>query len=48
VEAALEAVIFDPVARASVLDAAPAVLERYSWHESAQRTLQALLAAAGR
>ena len=48
VEAALEAVIFDPAARASVLDAAPAVLERYSWHESAQRTLQALLAAAGR
>jgi glycosyltransferase involved in cell wall biosynthesis len=48
VEAALEAVIFDPAARARVLDAAPAVLERYSWQESAQRTLQALLAAAGR
>ena len=48
VEAALEALIFDPAARARVLDAAPAVLERYSWQESAQRTLQALLAAAGR
>jgi glycosyltransferase involved in cell wall biosynthesis len=48
VEAALEALIFDSSARAKVLDAAPAVLERYSWHESAQRTLQVLLAAAGR
>ena len=48
VDAALETVLFDPAARARVLDAAPAVLERYSWPEAAQRTLQVLLAAAGR
>ena len=47
VEAALEAALFDPAARARVLEAAPLVLERYSWRESAQRTLQVLLAATG-
>jgi glycosyltransferase involved in cell wall biosynthesis len=47
VESALEAVLFDPATRRRVLDAAPQVLERYSWQESAQRTLQVLLAAAG-
>jgi alpha-1,3-rhamnosyl/mannosyltransferase len=46
VEAALEAVLFDAATRRRVLDAAPRVLERYSWRESAQRTLQVLLAAA--
>jgi glycosyltransferase involved in cell wall biosynthesis len=46
VEAALDAALFDPAARGRVLDAAPGVLERYSWQESAQRTLQVLLAAA--
>jgi len=46
VEAALDAALFDPAARQRVLDAAPHVLERYSWRESAQRTLQILLAAA--
>ena len=47
VEPALEAALFDPATRRRVLDAAPQVLERYSWRESAQRTLQILLAAAG-
>jgi alpha-1,3-rhamnosyl/mannosyltransferase len=47
VEAALEAALFDPATRQRVLDAAPHVLERYSWQESARRTLQVLLAAAG-
>jgi glycosyltransferase involved in cell wall biosynthesis len=46
VEAALDAALFDPDTRTRVLDAAPHVLERYSWQESAQRTLQVLLAAA--
>jgi len=46
VEAALDAALFDPATRRRVLDAAPHVLERYSWRESAQRTLQILLAAA--
>ena len=45
VEAALEAALFDPATRQRVLDAAPQVLERYSWQESARRTLQVLLAA---
>jgi glycosyltransferase involved in cell wall biosynthesis len=47
VEAALDAALFDAETRGRVLDAAPHVLERYSWQESAQRTLQVLLAAAG-
>ena len=45
VEAALDAVLFDPDTRRRVLDAAPQVLQRYVWQESAQRTLQVLLAA---
>ena len=47
VEAALDAALFDGDTRRRVLDAAPHVLERYSWQESAHRTLQVLLAAAG-
>jgi glycosyltransferase involved in cell wall biosynthesis len=47
VEAALDAALFDEETRRRVLDAAPRVLERYSWQESARRTLQVLLAAAG-
>ena len=42
--AALEAVLFDAGERARILRAAASVLGRYSWRESAQRTLQALLA----
>jgi glycosyltransferase involved in cell wall biosynthesis len=48
VDAALDQALFDASARTRVLEAAPLVLERYSWPESAQRTLQVLLAAAGR
>jgi glycosyltransferase involved in cell wall biosynthesis len=47
VEQALDAALFDVATRRRVLDAAPHVLERYSWQESARRTLQVLLAAAG-
>jgi len=47
VETALDSVLFDPDTRRRVLAAAPQLLERYSWQESAQRTLQVLLAAAG-
>ena len=43
---ALERVLFDDTERARTLGAAPAQLERYSWRECAQRTLQVLLAAA--
>jgi hypothetical protein len=46
VEAALDTALFDLRARRQLLDAAPQVLERYSWRESGQRTLQILLAAA--
>jgi glycosyltransferase involved in cell wall biosynthesis len=46
IEAALERALFDDVERARLLDAAPAVLGRYSWEESARRTLQILLACA--
>jgi glycosyltransferase involved in cell wall biosynthesis len=42
---ALERVLFDETERARTLGAAPAQLERYSWRECAQRTLQVLLAA---
>jgi glycosyltransferase involved in cell wall biosynthesis len=45
VMAALETALFDDAARRKLLDAAPHVLERYSWREAAQRTLQVLLAA---
>jgi alpha-1,3-rhamnosyl/mannosyltransferase len=44
IAAALEAVLFDAAERARILRAAVSVLGRYSWRESAQRTLQALLA----
>jgi glycosyltransferase involved in cell wall biosynthesis len=47
VEEALDAALFDADTRQRVLAAAPHVLERYSWRESAQRTLQVLLAATG-
>jgi glycosyltransferase involved in cell wall biosynthesis len=47
VEAGLETALFDVETRRRVLAAAPYVLERYSWQESARRTLQVLLAAAG-
>jgi glycosyltransferase involved in cell wall biosynthesis len=47
VRSALETVLYDEKERRRLLDAAPQVLERYSWRESAQRTLQILLAAAG-
>lgn len=43
---AIERVLFDPVERARILEAAPAVLARYSWQECGRRTLQALLASA--
>jgi glycosyltransferase involved in cell wall biosynthesis len=43
---ALERALFDEAERARTLGAAPAQLERYSWRECAQRTLQVLLAAA--
>ncbi len=46
IAAGLERALFDEGERARVLDAAPAQLERYSWHEAAQRTLQVLLASA--
>ena len=42
----LERVLFDEAERARVLAAAGAQLERYSWRESAHRTLQVLLACA--
>jgi glycosyltransferase involved in cell wall biosynthesis len=45
IDAALDAALFDADVRRRVLDAAPHVLARYSWQESAQRTLQVLLAA---
>jgi len=41
---ALERALFDGAERARTLAAAPAQLERYSWRECAQRTLQVLLA----
>lgn len=43
---ALRRVLFDEGERQRVLDAAPQVLERYSWRECAHRTLQVLLASA--
>lgn len=39
--------LLDPAERQRVLDAAPGVLARYSWHDCARRTLTALLAARG-
>jgi len=46
VEPALERALFDDDARASVLGAAPAVLQRYSWRECARRVLAILESAA--
>jgi glycosyltransferase involved in cell wall biosynthesis len=43
---ALERLLFDEAERARQLDAASTQLERYSWHDCAQRTLQVLLACA--
>jgi glycosyltransferase involved in cell wall biosynthesis len=43
---ALEAVLFDTAERARLRAAAAATLERYSWRECAQRTLQVLLSCA--
>jgi glycosyltransferase involved in cell wall biosynthesis len=43
---ALEAVLFNGADRQRILNAAPGVLQRYSWRECAQRTLQVLLACA--
>lgn len=43
---ALDSVLYDPSERARLLAAAPATLERYSWRECAQRTLQVLLSCA--
>jgi glycosyltransferase involved in cell wall biosynthesis len=43
---ALERALFDETERARTLAAAPPQLERYSWRECAQRTLQVLLACA--
>ena len=44
IAARLERVLFDAEERARLLDAASAVLARYSWDECARRTLQILLA----
>jgi glycosyltransferase involved in cell wall biosynthesis len=46
VERALERVLFDDGERERLRDAARSVLERYSWRECAQRTLQVLLSCA--
>ena len=46
IAAALERALFDDAERERVLAAGAAQLERYSWHEAAQRTLQVLLACA--
>jgi glycosyltransferase involved in cell wall biosynthesis len=46
IAAGLERALFDDEERARVLAAAAPQLERYSWHECAQRTLQVLLACA--
>ena len=44
IAAALEQALFDDAERERVLVAGAAQLERYSWREAAQRTLQVLLA----
>ena len=46
IAAALELALFDDAERERVLAAGAAQLERYSWREAAQRTLQVLLASA--
>jgi glycosyltransferase involved in cell wall biosynthesis len=44
IAAAIERLLFDDDERARLLPAAATVVERYSWRECAQRTLQVLLA----
>ncbi len=44
IDAALERVLFDEAERTRLFDAATRQLQRYSWRECAQRTLQVLLA----
>ena len=44
---ALDAVLFDPLARSRVLDAGPDVLSQYSWPRAARETL-AVIEEAGR
>jgi len=46
IDAALDRALFDETERRRVLDAAPAVLARYSWRACATQTLQALVDAA--
>jgi glycosyltransferase involved in cell wall biosynthesis len=46
IAAALERALLDEHERTRILDAADIQLERYSWRECAQRTLQVLLACA--
>ena len=46
IAAGLETALFDEEERNRTLSAATTQLERYSWHECAQRTLQVLLASA--
>jgi glycosyltransferase involved in cell wall biosynthesis len=48
VEVALERALFDVSDRERVMNAAPAVLARYSWRDCSARVLRALEAAAGR
>jgi len=48
VASALERVLTDNTARSQLLNAGAAQLQRYSWRECARRTLQVLLASAGR
>ena len=47
IAAALERALYDQADRSRLLEAAPAVVQRYSWDECARRTLQILLASAG-
>lgn len=48
VAGALERALFDESVRASILDAAPAILGRYSWPRAARETMAVILAAPGR
>ena len=47
VELALQQALYDDAERARVLAAAPAVLQRYSWAETARRTLHVLTRSGG-
>jgi glycosyltransferase involved in cell wall biosynthesis len=46
IEAALDRVLFDPRCRASILAAAPGILERYDWTTTGRATLDAITGAA--